>query len=1276
MKNQATAVLRLAAFVLGLVLAASDARAQSFCTSSTTPCDPNDPKMNCHRPPTPCPKCQPKVCNKCTKSPVYAASGVYETDATDLIIVTNGFPLQAARHYSSVHAIDGPTGFGWSSSFHARLHYTAYLFAAPSTYQREADVIMPDGEHYRYVDNGNGTFTPPAGRYDTLVQNADSTFDLTLQRSRSKLHFGTDGLLLSVSDDYGNTQTYTYDVATGRLQRVADASGSGRYLDITWGPNGRISAIQDNSGRTVQYAYNTNGTLASVTNAAGKTTTYTYVTGRYSPVLSQIKDHWNRVMTDLAWDAQGRLLSYTEEGETYTYTYNYNNVAYQTAKTDAAGNRWIYRGDADGLVGEDRPPAITGAASSFATYNSDGTIQLATDQTGVKTYYTYFSQGRVASVTKDYQGTSAVRFDYAYDSNFSEKVISILPKNPATNLNDPNWQGWKYDYYPPGSTAPGALHHVYRVRNDGVTTDTIATYTYNAKGQVLSVTDAVGAVTDYAYDAFGNLQTVTAPSNNDSGTRPVTTYGYDAVGRVTSVTDPLGKTTSYIYDALDRITSVTLPPPSAGSTLNFTTTYSYDNYDAPSGLTFTNVTDPNAVVTKQGYDQFGRLRKSIDGLTNATTYAYTRNLLTGITDANNNTTTYQYDALKRLSATVFPNSAQESYTYYADSLLKTKNDRKNQTITYTYDAQKRLTKKTYPNATYVQYTYEGQKLTQVYDNSVTPAETHTFGYDDRFRMTTNGQASRATLTYTYDDADRTASYTLTGGPSANYAYYPDGSLNTIAWSAVTGNFKYTYNGRGQYQAITYPNGQARTFSYDDQGRLLQLANTHPTAGNLATFAYGYDLDYPSNTYVRLGQRTSATADVPSLGWTGAQTKYAYDANYQLTSSTYPNVTPFAGEVSSWTYDAIGNRTNATMNGTPASYTYQKIGTNPLNWQRLLTAGATSFTYDGNGNTATMTGYTFGYDYDNRMNSVTGSATASYAYDYQGRRTTKTAAATTTYAYDGLNLIRETATSTTDYLFGPGIDEPLAVSPGGTISYFSADGLGSMTSLNDAAGAAQNTYTYDVWGAPRSATQAVPQPFRYTARESAEVPSQWFYRARYYQSDVGRFLSEDPLGEVDRTVPAGYGYVLNSPAMYSDPTGYCRLQMAAPKIQRFTALPGFQSKCPPGHPACSATGGSFDCSCSQCPTSSLWSMKVDMNITTTMYIPYQDTGGRLQNHEFRHFRDMRDRFTLACVKLEAKTYPTQAECEKDCDDAKRNFASLIQQIGQQSNQHVHKTHPSN
>ncbi|HEY3052050.1 MAG TPA: RHS repeat-associated core domain-containing protein, partial [Thermoanaerobaculia bacterium] len=917
------------------------------------------------------------------------------------------------------------------------------------------------------------------------------------------------------------------------LQRISDASGSSRYLDITWGPNGRISAIQDNSGHVVQYTYNTNGTLASVTNPLGQVTTYTYVTGRFSPVLSQIRDHWGRVISDITWDAQGRLTSYTEDGETFTYTFNYNSVANQTAKTDSGGNRWIYPTDSDGLITEKRPPAIAGAASSFATYNSDGTVQLATDEAGVKTYYTYAGQGRVASVTKDYQGGLTVRFDYTYDTNFPEKVISIIPKNPTTGTYDPKWQGWQYDYYAPGSVAPGALYHVYRLRDDGVTTETMATYTYNAKGKVTSVTDAAGSVTDYTYDTAGNLSTVTGAANNDAGTRPVTTYGYDTIGRVLSVTDALTKTTSYTYDALNRVTTVTLPPPAVGSTLNFTTTYSYDNYDATTGLTSTNVTDPNAIVTKQSYDQFGRLRKSIDALSNTTAYTYTKNLLTSITDANGNTTSYEYDALKRLSATVFPDSARESYTYYADGQLKTRTDRKTQTVTYTYDAHKRLTKKTYPNASYVQYTYDGQKLTQVYDNSVSPAETHTFGYDTSFRVSSNTQAGRGSLSYTYSATDAVASSATTGGPAATYAYYPDGSLNTITWAPVSGQFKYAYRLNGQYQSLTSPNGQTRSYSYDDQGRLLQIANAHPIAGNLATFDYAYDLNHATGTYTRLGQRVSMTANIPSQSLTNALTKYFYDANYQLNQSIYPAGAPFNGETHGWTYDAIGNRLTNTVNAVTTNYTYQKIGTNPNNWQRLTSDGTNAYTYDGNGNTATRTGSTFGWDYENRLTTITGGASATYTYDYQGRRTSKSAGATSSYLYDGLNLVSETSTATTYYLHGPGIDEPLAMTRAGAVSYFSPDGLGSVNVVSDAAGA-QDSYLFDAWGATRTTSESLAQPFRYTAREAGEL-DMLFYRARFHQPGVGRFLSEDLIRIATEN---GYVYVSNTPLMFSDPLGLC------------------------------------------------------------------------------------------------------------------------------------------
>ena len=76
------------------------------------------------------------------------------------------------------------------------------------------------------------------------------------------------------------------------------------------------------------------------------------------------------------------------------------------------------------------------------------------------------------------------RTDYTYDPAFPDKVATVTVMNPVTNLRDPAWQAWQYDYYQTGDPAPGALHHVYRVQTDGVTLDTVATYIYDTQGRV------------------------------------------------------------------------------------------------------------------------------------------------------------------------------------------------------------------------------------------------------------------------------------------------------------------------------------------------------------------------------------------------------------------------------------------------------------------------------------------------------------------------------------------------------------------------------------------------------------------------------------------------------------------------------------------------------------------------------------------------------------------------------------------------------------------------
>jgi len=134
-----------------------------------------------------------------------------------------------------------------------------------------------------------------------------------------------------------------------------------------------------------------------------------------------------------------------------------------------------------------------------------------------------------------------------------------------------------------------------------------------------------------------------------------------------------------------------------------------------------------------------------------------------------------------------------------------------------------------------------------------------------------------------------------------------------------------------------------------------------------------------------------------------------------------------------------------------------------------------FTFDNNGNTLTKVvgsnTTSYAWDFENRMTSVTlpgSGGTVSFKYDPFGRRIYKSFSAGTTsvYAYDGDNLIEETNSSgavVARYSQTQNIDEPLAMLRSAATSYFHADGLGSVTSLSNAAGSIANTYTYDSFG---------------------------------------------------------------------------------------------------------------------------------------------------------------------------------------------------------------------
>jgi RHS repeat-associated protein len=237
----------------------------------------------------------------------------------------------------------------------------------------------------------------------------------------------------------------------------------------------------------------------------------------------------------------------------------------------------------------------------------------------------------------------------------------------------------------------------------------------------------------------------------------------------------------------------------------------------------------------------------------------------------------------------------------------------------------------------------------------------------------------------------------------------------------------------------------------------------------------------------------------------------------------------------YTYDPVGNRLSSLG---VASYT------NNTSNELTATSNA-SYSDDLNGNAVTKnnsTGITtYGWDFENRLTSVTlpaSGGTVTFKYDPFGRRIYKSSSSgTSIYAYDQGNVIEEVNGSgavVARYADTLHIDDPLAMVRSSATSYYETDGLGTVTSLSNGAGSLAQTYTFDSFGKQTATSGSLTNPFQYTAREFDSETSLYYYRARYYDPQPGRFLSEDPLSFGQGV--NFYAYVANNPINLIDPTG--------------------------------------------------------------------------------------------------------------------------------------------
>lgn len=200
-----------------------------------------------------------------------------------------------------------------------------------------------------------------------------------------------------------------------------------------------------------------------------------------------------------------------------------------------------------------------------------------------------------------------------------------------------------------------------RVLGDAGTAESMTSYAYDASGNMVSMTDPEGNTTHFTHDWMGNVLTRQDPRGN------IWEYAYDAKGRRISITDPAGGITHRYYDAKNNLIREIDPAGrektfeydqedrliSSTDALGNTTTY---DYDADGRLVRT--INPEGGVTENIYDSDGRLSRTIDsaGISTATEYDES--------DQSGCSNCFGADG-KRLSAAVYPTFARE---YEYDSL--------------------------------------------------------------------------------------------------------------------------------------------------------------------------------------------------------------------------------------------------------------------------------------------------------------------------------------------------------------------------------------------------------------------------------------------------------------------------------------------------------------------------------------------------------------------------------------------------------------------------------
>lgn len=543
---------------------------------------------------------------------------------------------------------------------------------------------------------------------------------------------------------------------------------------------------------------------------------------------------------------------------------------------------------------------------------------------------------------------------------------------------------------------------------------------YDSTGNLLSMRDANGVVTEFTYHVRGWLLTSRVKHPTDSSLDAITTYTYDAIGQLTSTVLSNGVSLSYEYDGARRLIAIennaeerieyTLDAAgnrtkqvikSSTGGIKYSVDSTFDElsrvkdvlgnngqktnhkYDVNNNLT--HVTDGRNNQTQQVYDALNRVKQIIGPDLGETHFTYNQdNQITSVTDARGNTTTYNYDLFGDLTSIVSPDTGTTNFIYDSAANRTRQIDARGVVTNFTYDALNRLTKIEYP---------------------ASPSENVNYMYDD----TGSGNYGVGRLTSVYSDLQ-----------STEFVYNHLGLITHkyITIGSSTFEIQYAYDSVGNLTQIIYPSGRIVNYSLDAQGRVNGISTkANATAlsqtlisnaeflpfGSVSNFKYGnglihsriYDQDYRLSNIQVGGVLSRSYGYDPVNNITSIVNALNNSENQIFSYDDINRLISAAGDYGTfgYSYDKVGNRLTQTRNGATDIYTYATAS----NQLQLIahTAGNRSFEYDGAGNQTQRTSdtniaQTFTYNQANRLTSVNANSSlvATYSYNPFGQKVAK------------------------------------------------------------------------------------------------------------------------------------------------------------------------------------------------------------------------------------------------------------------------------------------------